>query len=137
MTSFRKSLVILLRMLRGCRKALFGLTKAARMSVLGRMHIDGPQTLASTTAIFLPTRITLRRTALASASSTSTRIRYQPSVTSSCGNGRIGTPPSVIPPSDQVILDTHRTMGDEAGESFEAINRNGGRTPPFSSLSYL
>jgi hypothetical protein len=36
-----------------------------------------------------------------------------------------------------VIFETHRIMGEEAGVSWLAIRRNGGRTPPFNSLSYL
>jgi hypothetical protein len=49
----------------------------------------------------------------------------------------MGAPPSETPASDQVIFETHKTIGDEAGESLEAINFNGGLLPPFSSRSYL
>jgi hypothetical protein len=94
-------------------------------------------TLAPTTASFLPTVIRFFLSARSKGSSTSKRILYHPSVTSTSGIGSSGIPCSSIPPGVHVIFATHKTMGRLAGESCAAIKRKGGREAPFSSLSYL
>lgn len=69
------------------------------------------QTRAPATPIFLPIRIMPLLTALARGASIWARSLYHPSVTSSSGCGSIGKPSSEVLPVDQVILETHSTIG--------------------------